>query len=245
MIKTYLIIAIVVHVSMIITDVLTELGSDVEANGMKNKDSMLVMAHIDMKISDFDDLAAAIAYLNNKITRHSDIHIVDLKELTKDKKFLDDLSDNAVQPIHEELEALRFQLRKFNESFDNATLAEVNAIVSRAEIFLTNGYDSLRHAQTLEQKWKEEEERSIIQEEFSGKLKAEPLAPSNVSGQLIQKLSMLGDFRLAKSYPVKMSGGPLTFMNDGDKYMYQQIKHVKKSEKKYKAKSKASMLHEH
>ena len=110
---------------------------------------------------------------------------------------------------------------------------------------MTNGYDSLRHAQTLEQKWKEEEKRKIIQDEFSGKLKVEPLAPTNVSGQLIQKLFMLGDFRLPKSYPVKMSGGPLLYMNDGDKYMYQQLKQVKKSEKKDKAKTKARLLHEH
>lgn len=46
MIKTFSLLAIVVHVSMIITDVLTELDSDVEPNGMKDKDSMLVMAHI-------------------------------------------------------------------------------------------------------------------------------------------------------------------------------------------------------
>ena len=211
---------------------------------VQDEDSALALAHIEMDIRDFDDLANAISYLKKQIEKHSDENLVDHKELEMDYNFLDDLNVKVVHPIHKELMSLKMQIGKFNDSMDNGTLEEINAIVEKAEKFLANGYARLSQAELLEQSWETEEERKKIQSTFSGSVKVEPFKPwRNMSTMLKQKLSM-PDLHLPKSYPVQQAAaatGARYNMTAAEKSLYQQIKQFKKTEKEGKVKSKMSI----
>lgn len=211
---------------------------------VQDEDSALALAHIEMDIRDFDELANAISYLKKQIEKHSDRNLVDHKELEMDYNFLDDLNEKVVHPIHKELMSLKMQIGKFNDSIGSGTIEEINEIVVKAEKFLANGYAKLSQAEMLEQSWESEEERKKIQSAFSGSVKVEPFKPSrNMSTQLKQKLS-IPDLHLPKSYPVQQSAAPTgarSNMTAAEKSLYQQIKQIKKTEKEGKVKSKMSI----
>ena len=131
------------------------------------EDEALALAHVEMDINDFEDLKKTIAYLEEHISKHADVNVVDSKELVEADKMLKDLDVKVIKPYEQELLSLKSQIGKLNHKFDNESISQISAIVENAEMFLQTSKERLEQFNLLEQDWEAAEESAKIQESLN------------------------------------------------------------------------------
>merc|ERR550519_2123710 len=135
------------------------------------EDEALALAHIEVDIRDFEDLKQSIDFLETRINKHADIHVVKSKELLEVDAMLKNLNTRVVLPYEQELKALKTQILKLNHTFDNKTIAEISAVVENAEMFLETSRERIELVESRDEEWDLTEESAKIQEMFEHKEK--------------------------------------------------------------------------
>eukprot|EP00092_Neocalanus_flemingeri_P034893 GFUD01037968.1.p1 GENE.GFUD01037968.1~~GFUD01037968.1.p1 ORF type:complete len:519 (+),score=133.51 GFUD01037968.1:60-1616(+) len=201
-------------------------------------DEALVLAHLEKDINDFEDLKKTIAYLEEHISKHSDVHVVASNDLVDADHMLKDLDVKVIKPYEQQLVSLKSQIVKLNNKFDNESIAEIITIVENAEMFLETTMEKVQQVEQLEQEWEVAEETVQIQEmidlderkSYDGKIIIEALKPS-VSDKLKKKLGDQYDHsKPSKVYPVSKSNSPQLNLDKSlteAKSMYKKMKQMK------------------
>eukprot|EP00092_Neocalanus_flemingeri_P026090 GFUD01028276.1.p1 GENE.GFUD01028276.1~~GFUD01028276.1.p1 ORF type:complete len:460 (-),score=117.89 GFUD01028276.1:57-1436(-) len=164
-------------------------------------DEALVLAHLEKDINDFEDLKKTIAYLEEHISKHSDVHVVASNDLVDADHMLKDLDVKVIIPYEQQLVSLKSQIVKLNNKFDNETISEIVAIVVNAEMFLITSLEGVEEVEQLDQEWEVAEATVQIQEmidldeseTYDGKIIIEALKPIIVSDKVKKKLGNQDD----------------------------------------------------
>jgi len=150
------------------------------------EDEALVLAHIDSDIEDFEDLRKTIAYLEQNIRKHADTHVVKSQELVEADKVLKELDVKVVNSYEQELKALKSQISKLDQKYDNSTIQEITKIVENAEMFLQLSMDKIEEIEMIDHEWEAAEKSANIQnmitqdevKEYGSKIILQALKPS-------------------------------------------------------------------
>jgi len=114
--------------------------------------------HIDSDLKGFHKLEERMSYLKEVMTEHAQRKVVGNEELDNANFLIQELEEQVMKPFEEHLTALKAELMKPHEKYDEETILEISNLILTSEIFLKTAQEKVEIVEVMEEVWEVMEE---------------------------------------------------------------------------------------